>query len=91
MPSAGKLTIATCQHPIEPEIRRNLTHILELMRTSRERGADIAYFPECNLSGYAGEESEEINRADLKILLFITGTRSSIGFKNSLRIHNPDE
>ncbi len=66
MPSAGKLTIATCQHPIEPEIRRNLTHILELMRTSRERGADIAHFPECNLSGYAGEEFEEINRADLK-------------------------
>ncbi|WP_176960461.1 nitrilase-related carbon-nitrogen hydrolase [Ensifer sp. YR511] len=55
-PSATKapsrLKVATCQIPVEYDIRRNLQHILELIPHAAMAGADVAHFPECALSGY---------------------------------------
>jgi deaminated glutathione amidase len=49
-----KLTVATCQFPTSSDVRSNLAHVLDQMRTARARGADVAHFPEACLSGYAG-------------------------------------
>jgi predicted amidohydrolase len=47
-----RLTVATCQFPVEPDPPANLGHILELIRRAAGSGADLAHFPECALSGY---------------------------------------
>ena len=49
-----KLTVATCQFPISPDVSENLKYIALQTRIAEERGADVAHFPECGLSGYAG-------------------------------------
>ena len=49
-----KLTVATCQFPIGSDIHRNLGYIARQIRAARDRGADVAHFPEACLSGYAG-------------------------------------
>ena len=49
-----KLTVATCQFPIGSDVGRNLKYIARQIRAARERGADVAHFPECALLGYAG-------------------------------------
>jgi predicted amidohydrolase len=49
-----KLTVATCQFPTSSDIRGNLAHVLDQVRTARARDADVAHFPEACLSGYAG-------------------------------------
>lgn len=50
------LIVATCQFPTDADIRGNLRHVLDLMRSARSRGADVAHFPEACLSGYAGAD-----------------------------------
>ena len=55
-----KLIVATCQHPVSSELKENLKHIIRLLERSREEGADIAHFPECNLVGYGGYQLKEI-------------------------------
>jgi deaminated glutathione amidase len=57
----GILTIATCQHAIDADTNTNLSSILKQMNVARGSGAEIAHFPECNLSGYAGEEFPKID------------------------------
>jgi len=47
-----RLTVATCQFPVEPDPPANLAHVLKLIRQAAEAGADLAHFPECALSGY---------------------------------------
>jgi deaminated glutathione amidase len=49
-----KLTVATCQFPVGPDIRKNLRYVSRQMRVARDSGADVAHFPEACLSGYAG-------------------------------------
>ncbi len=49
-----KLTVATCQFPIGSDVRKNLKYVACQIRTAKERGADVAHFPEACLSGYAG-------------------------------------
>lgn len=49
-----KLTVATCQFPISSDVSENLKYIARQIRIAEERGADVAHFPECGLSGYAG-------------------------------------
>lgn len=49
-----KLTVATCQFPIGSDVRKNLEHVARQIQTARDRGADVAHFPETSLSGYAG-------------------------------------
>jgi predicted amidohydrolase len=49
-----RLTVATCQFPVDPDIRRNLRYVSRQIRTAKDRGAHVAHFPEASLSGYAG-------------------------------------
>jgi deaminated glutathione amidase len=49
-----KLTVATCQFPIGSDVRKNLEYVVRQIQTARDRGADVAHFPEACLSGYAG-------------------------------------
>src|SRR5579875_1098028 len=51
-----KLTVATCQFPTDAGIAHNLRYVLRQMQSARERGADVAHFPEAALSGYAGSD-----------------------------------
>jgi predicted amidohydrolase len=64
----GILSIASCQHPVGEDIRNNLHAVLKQMRKARDGGADIAHFPECNLSGYAGIDFPDIGQRDHKLL-----------------------
>ena len=49
-----ELVIATCQFPVSGDIQTNKAHIIKQLKQSKNRGADIAHFPESSLSGYAG-------------------------------------
>jgi len=50
------LIVATCQFPVDADITINRDHILDQMAAARHQGADVAHFPECALSGYAGTD-----------------------------------
>lgn len=58
------LRVATCQFSIEPEIAHNRFEVLRLMKRASERGADVAHFSECALSGYAGVDVPDVNAID---------------------------
>ncbi len=49
-----RLTVATCQFPVDSDIRRNLRYVSRQIQTAKDRGAHVAHFPEASLSGYAG-------------------------------------
>lgn len=51
-----RLTVATCQFPVDADIARNGRYVLRQMRYARQQGADVAHFPEACLSGYAGSD-----------------------------------
>ena len=51
-----KLRVATCQFPVCPDMRKNPQYVWRQIRTAREKGADVAHFPEACLSGYAGAD-----------------------------------
>jgi predicted amidohydrolase len=51
-----ELIIATCQFPVGADIKRNTSHILRQMAEAKEKGADLAHFPESSLGGYAGTD-----------------------------------
>ena len=59
-----KLTIATCQFPVDADIRRNRAYISRQLRTAKARGAQVAHFPEGALSGYAGVDMPSFNGFD---------------------------
>jgi predicted amidohydrolase len=63
-----KLTVATCQFPVDSDIRRNMKYILRQMREAKYRGADVVHFPEASLSGYAGTDFESYEGFDWKLL-----------------------
>ena len=64
----GKLTIATCQHPVGADIRTNLAAVMKQVRSAKSQQADIAHFSECNLTGYAGLDFKEIDRKDIPVI-----------------------
>ncbi|HLJ61434.1 MAG TPA: carbon-nitrogen hydrolase family protein [bacterium] len=51
-----RIRIATCQFPVDADVRRNARYVLRQMRAAKERGARVTHFPECALSGYAGAD-----------------------------------
>jgi predicted amidohydrolase len=51
-----KFTVATCQFPVGADVRQNARSVLEQMKAARRRGAVVAHFCECSLSGYAGAD-----------------------------------
>ncbi len=59
-----KLTVATCQFPVSDDVAANARHIKRQMRAARARGADVAHFCECALSGYAGSDFADYGRFD---------------------------
>ena len=79
-----KLTVATCQFPIDRNIRRNLRYILQQMRESRRRGAHAAHFPECCLSGYPGVEFKSFDGFDWNLL--VKSTRQIMDLARQLRL-----
>jgi predicted amidohydrolase len=54
MPSP--VVVATCQFPVDADIRRNGRHVRRQLRAAQALGADVAHFPEACLSGYAGSD-----------------------------------
>jgi len=59
-----KLTIATCQFPVDSDIRKNLKWIQNQMRTAKKGGAHIVHFSETCLAGCAGLEFESFEGFD---------------------------
>ncbi len=62
--SDGVLKIAGCQFAVGSSISENAAHIQQQMRQAKEFGADIAQFPECALSGYAGVDMQNLDNLD---------------------------
>ena len=67
MPS-GIIKIATCQFPVSSDINYNAGQIADLARQAADKGADIAHFPECALSGYAGTDFDSFDNYDWPLL-----------------------
>ena len=63
-----RLTVATCQFPVDADIRRNLRYVLRQMAIAKRRGAHVAHFPECALSGYAGTDFVSCKGFDWSLL-----------------------
>jgi predicted amidohydrolase len=67
------LRVATCQFPVTSDIQSNLTHVKRQLRAARERGADVAHYPEGALSGYAGTDFASFAGFDWDELRYATG------------------
>jgi len=63
-----KINVATCQFPVDRDIRRNAGYVLRQMKAARDRGADVAHFCEVCLSGYAGVEFKSYENFDWELL-----------------------
>jgi predicted amidohydrolase len=63
-----KLTVATCQFPVDADMRRNLRYVSRQLRAAEERGAHVAHFPEACLSGYAGVDFPSYQGFDWDLL-----------------------
>ena len=65
---SGILKIATCQFAVSGSVKRNAQQIQRFLRRTKKAKADIAHFPECALSGYAGKDFETLDRFNWKLL-----------------------
>ena len=63
-----KLIVATCQFPTCSDIRSNFQYVYQLMKNAKEKGADVAHFPEACLTGYAGADLESYEGSDWELL-----------------------
>jgi predicted amidohydrolase len=63
-----KLRVATCQFPVGSDVRMNLKYLARQIRTAKDRGADVAHFPEASLSGYAGVDFASFEGFDWPLL-----------------------
>lgn len=68
----ARLTVATCQFPVRADVEGNSRHVMRQMRSARERGADVAHFPEAGLSGYAGANFDNYDGFDWELLESLT-------------------
>jgi len=59
-----KLSIASCQFPVSGDIQENAKYIKVQMKEAKIRGAEVAHFPECALSGYGGADFETFDNFD---------------------------
>ena len=62
------LAVATCQFPVDANIRLNCKQILRQMETAKVMQADVAHFPEGALSGYAGTDFASFDQFDWPLL-----------------------
>jgi len=79
-----KLCIATCQFPVDADIRKNLDRVREQMNQAHRLGAHVAHFSEGCLSGYAGVEFQSF--ADFDWGLLEESTRTIMELARQLRI-----
>jgi deaminated glutathione amidase len=63
-----KLTVATCQFPTSADVSQNLRYVLSQMHSAKDRGAQVAHFPEACLSGYAGHDIKSYKGFDWEVL-----------------------
>lgn len=64
----SRLTVATCQFPVDARIERNCRYVMRQMRSAKEQGAHLAHFPEACLSGYAGSDFDDHREFDWELL-----------------------
>ncbi len=62
------LNIATCQFAVSADIGANAEAVCRLMEQAAKDKADIAHFPECALSGYAGTDFASFDDFDWELL-----------------------
>jgi deaminated glutathione amidase len=62
------LVLATCQFPVSRRIEDNFWWILRQMRQAQRKGAHLAHFCECSLTGYTGVEFESFDGFDWNLL-----------------------
>jgi predicted amidohydrolase len=73
------IVVATCQFPVDADIRRNGRHVQRQLRAAKAAGAAVAHFPEACLSGYAGSDFasydgfdwEELDRTTRRVLALV--------------------
>lgn len=58
------LRVATCQFSVEGDIEHNRRWIIKQIRQAADKGAQVAHFSECALSGYAGVDIPHSNLID---------------------------
>ena len=63
-----QLKVATCQFPIASDVRENFQYVSRQIRSAKDRGADVAHFPEACLSGYAGVDFASYEGFDWPLL-----------------------
>jgi predicted amidohydrolase len=64
----ARLTVATCQFPVDARIDSNCRYVIRQLRSAKEQGAHIAHFPEASLSGYAGSDFPDHRGFDWELL-----------------------
>ncbi len=79
-----RLTVATCQFPVDADIRSNLKYVADQMRTARQQNAQVTHFPECALSGYAGTDFPSYT--DFNWALLEQCTREVLDLARQLRL-----
>lgn len=79
-----RMTIATCQFPVSSDIKKNQKYIIKQMKEAKEKGADVAHFPEAALSGYAGTDMSSLEGFDWELLKKCT--EEILGIAGELRI-----
>jgi predicted amidohydrolase len=68
----ARLNVATCQFPVSADIARNGRYVMRQMRAAKQRGADLAHFPEACLPGYAGTDIAGHRGFDWELLRSVT-------------------
>lgn len=66
------IVVATCQFPVDGDCAKNSRQIERQMREAHERGAHVAHFSECGLSGYAGADFQSFAGYDWELLTAVT-------------------
>ena len=65
----GTIRVATCQFAVSGDIKRNAAQMREQIRQAKTQGADVVHFPECALSGYAGNDFQSWDDFDWGLLV----------------------
>jgi len=69
MANPGTIKIATCQFPVSESITQNAKYIHKFLKKAKKLDAQIVHFPECALSGYAGQDFESFEEYDWPLLI----------------------
>lgn len=64
----NSLVIASCQFPVSADILENAAWIRDQMKEAHARGAHVAHFPECALSGYPGVDLKTMDHFQWELL-----------------------